>query len=62
MKALKRETHVRYIDHPFLSEGYVKQVIKDFGYIIKLDKKAPNEYAWDADEVLAFPNDIEGIV
>jgi len=47
---------------PILSDGYVKKVIKGFGYIIKLDEKAPNEYAWETDEVLAFPSDIEEIV
>jgi hypothetical protein len=62
MKTLKLGTRVRYLDHPFLSDGYVKKVIKDFGYLIKLDKKAPNEYAWETDELLSFPSDIEEIV
>jgi len=60
--SLKLGTRVRYLDHPFLSDGYVKQVIKGMGYIIKLDEKAPNEYAWDTDEVLAFREWIEEIV
>ena len=62
MKKLQVGTRVRYLDHPFLSDGYIKQVISGLGDIIKLDKKAPNEYAWDTDEVIAFPSDIEEIV
>jgi len=50
---------VTFPDMPFLSDGYVMGVFPNFGYAIKLDKKAPNEYAWDTDEILAFPNDIE---
>ena len=50
---------VKHIDHPFLSAGSIKAVIQGFGYIVKLDEKAPNEYAWDTDEVLAFSEYIE---
>jgi hypothetical protein len=28
-------------------------------YIIKTDEKAPNEYAWNTDELIAWPSDIE---
>jgi hypothetical protein len=51
-------------NHPYLSDGNVKTVHEGFGgcnvgYVIKLDEKAPNEYAYDTDEVLMFPCDIE---
>ena len=45
--------------HEFLSEGTVLKDIEGLGYIVKLDEKAPNEYAWNTDEVLLFPNDLE---
>ena len=47
--------------HNFLSDGKVIKVVKYFGYVVKLDEKAPNEYAWETDEILCFPNDIEKI-
>jgi len=50
---------VRFTDKPFLSDGYILKIVKGLGYTIKLDKKAPNEYAWDTDEVLSFGDDIE---
>lgn len=47
----------------FLSGGYVLKVVTSpFGghyYIIKTDEYAPREYAWNTDELLAWPNDIE---
>lgn len=55
----KAGDRVKHINHPFLSAGSIKTVMPDFGYIVKLDEKAPNEYAWDTDEVLAFPSYIE---
>lgn len=33
-----------------------------FAYTVKLDKKAPNEYAYNTDEILQFPNDVEALV
>lgn len=61
MKTLKLGTRVRLPNHDFLSEGYVLKVIKDVAYIIKLDEKAPNTYAWETEEVLMFPSDVEEI-
>lgn len=61
MKILKVGTRVTLPNHDFLSDGYVMKVIKGFGYLIKLDIKAPNEYAWDTDELLMFPYDVEEI-
>ena len=55
---------VKFTDKPFLSDGYIKKIITSFGgdvIIIKLDEKAPNEYAYNTDEVLSFGNDIEVI-
>ncbi len=53
---------VKHIDHPFLSHGHIIKVVNNFGYVVyvvKLDEKAPNEYAYNTDEVLAFSSDIE---
>ncbi len=54
---------VRFTDKPFLSDGRIievhKSVLGNKAYTIKLDKKAPNEYAWETDEVLSFGDDIE---
>jgi len=58
---IKQGDRVRFLDKPFLSDGYIIKVVPSFGYIVKLDKKAPNEYAWETDEVLSFGNDIEVI-
>lgn len=50
-------------DLSFLSNGYVLKVIPSvFGsqaYIIKTDEKAPNAYAYNTDELIAWPDDIE---
>lgn len=60
---LKLNQRICFTDKPFLSDGYILEIVNSgFGskyYIIKLDKKAPNEYAWETDEVLSFGNDIE---
>jgi len=57
---------VKHIDHPFLSAGAVTGVLggkvnspSGLMYLVKLDEKAPNEYAWDTDEVLAFSEYLE---
>jgi hypothetical protein len=54
---------VKFKEKDFLSNGSIKKVVAGHfsasAYIVKLDKKAPNEYAWDTDEVLAWPNDLE---
>jgi len=49
MKMFKINQRVRFTDKPFLSDGYILKIVRGLGYIIKLDKKAPNEYAWDTD-------------
>lgn len=61
MKTLKVGQRVTLPNHDFLSDGYVLKVIKDVAYIIKLDEKAPNTYAWETDEVLMFPNHVVAI-
>lgn len=43
----------------FLSDGVINKVHDGFGYTVKLDEKAPNEYAWETDEVLMFEGDLE---
>lgn len=53
---------VKWADKAFLTNGKVIKVVNYFGnvaYIVKTDQKAPNEYAWETDELLAFPTDIE---
>ena len=44
-------------NHSFLSDG---EVIKECGIasVVKLDEYAPNEYAYNTDEVLIFERDI----
>lgn len=52
---------VIHTDRPFLSAGEVVKVVVDnyygqlFGYVVKLDEFAPNEYVFNTDEVFAFP-------
>jgi hypothetical protein len=54
---------VKWKDKDFLSNGYVLKVMNSglggLLYIIKTDEKAPNEYAWNTDNLIAWPNDIE---
>ena len=45
----------------FLSDGFIKRVVPGIGFVIKLDEKAPNAYAYDTDEVLLFSSGIEVI-
>ena len=62
MKKFNVGERVKFKEKDFLSNGVVKQVLKNGGfrvYIVKLDKKAPNEYAWNTDEVLEFGTDLE---
>ena len=59
---LKAGDRVRFTDISSLSDGVILKVLeKSFYevYIIKLDKKATDEYAWDTDEILSFGDDIE---
>lgn len=47
-------------NHPFLSRGFVKSNMAGLrASIVKLDEQAPNEYAWNTDEVLMWWVDIE---
>jgi hypothetical protein len=52
--------------YPFLSDGEVVKVVEGAfigpAYIVKLDEKAPNTYAWNTDEILCFAEDIEKVV
>lgn len=50
---MKINDRVEILNHDYLSDGYIKDIIEGF-YIIKLDERAPNEYAWETDEVLMF--------
>jgi hypothetical protein len=51
--------------HNFLSDGVIKDLIKSYCgsyvvyYLIKLDEKAPNQYAWETDEVLLDRSEIK---
>lgn len=61
-KNYKVGQRIKWLDKDFLSDGYIKKIIPSHGihvYIIKLDSKAPNAYAWDTDEVLSFGGDFE---
>jgi hypothetical protein len=64
MSKLKINQRVEILNHDFLSDGYILQVIKNFGvtfYVIKLDEKAPNTYAWETDEILMFAENLKVI-
>lgn len=63
---MKQGDRVKFTDKPFLSDGYIKEVHAGITqnqriYIIKLDEKAPNEYAYETDEVISFGDDLEVI-
>ena len=45
--------------HDFLSSGIITAVVEDIGFVVRLDEKAPNEYAYNTHEVLLFDEDIE---
>jgi len=47
------------VDAGFLGEGEVQVIYPYLGYMVMLDKKAPNEYAWETNEVLLFAEDLE---
>ena len=60
----KTNQRAEIVDHDFLSDGYILQIIKSYGiefYLIKLDEKAPNTYAWETDEVLMFAENLKTI-
>jgi len=55
---------VKILNHDFLSDGYILNIFTSFGisvYIVKLDLKAPNTYAWETDEVLMYAEDLKEI-
>jgi len=65
---MKKGDRVYFTDKPFLSEGFILNYhylrggsSKPYAYTVKLDDKAPNEYAWETDEVLSFGDDIKVI-
>ena len=51
--------------YDFLSDGNIKEVVDSWNgaledaYIVKLDEKAPNKYAWNTDEVFMWAGDLE---
>jgi len=62
MRSLKVNQRVTLPNHDFLSNGYILRILPDDGitfYVIKLDVKAPNTYAWETDEVLMLQEDIK---
>lgn len=58
-RTLKPHDRVTLPNHPFLSGGVIENIIPGLGFVIKLDEKAPNTYAWETDEVIMFPEDVE---
>lgn len=62
MTKLKVNQRVTLPNHPFLSDRYVMKYLDGFGYWIKLDKKAPNTYAFNTDEILMFPEDVVAVI
>ena len=62
---IKLGQRVTFPEMPFLSDGVVIERIGDckglIGYTVKLDRKAPNEYAYETDTIFVFPDDLEVI-
>lgn len=53
---------VRLPKYDFLSDGrIIKEAPYGIGYVVRLDEYAPNEYAYNTNEVLMFAEDIEVI-
>jgi hypothetical protein len=61
MNKFKVGDRVIILDHDFLSGGFIKDIFNPNYYLIKLDVKAPNEYAYETDEVLMSPEFLKGI-
>ena len=60
MKKFKVGDRVTMPSLEFLSAGSIIRILKGMNaVIVKLDEKAPNEYAWETDEVLMWMVDIE---
>jgi hypothetical protein len=57
---------VTFHKKPFLPDGYIKKHVYGLtgelvGYFVKLDKKAPNQYAYNTDEIFEFPAHVKEI-
>ena len=52
---MEKGNRVKILNHDFLSDGFIKDIFIPHYYLIKLDEKAPNEYAYETDEVLITP-------
>lgn len=60
MKKFKVGDRVTIPSLEFLSAGSIIRILKGMNAaIVKLDEKAPNEYAWETDEVLMWMVDLE---
>jgi hypothetical protein len=65
MKPLKVGDSVTMPKFEFLSDGVIAEVVTYqfhpdvVGYVITLDDKAPNEYAYNTHTVFMFPIDVE---
>lgn len=60
MKKFKVGDRVIIPSLEFLSAGSIIRILKGMNaVIVKLDEKAPNEYAWETDEVLMWMIDLE---
>ena len=63
-KKIELGARVKFIDKPFLPGGFIKKHVFGLGgelvgYIVKLDKKAPNQYAYNTDEIFDFPASLQ---
>lgn len=60
MKKFKVGDRVTIPSLEFLSAGSIIRILKGMNaVIVKLDEKAPNEYAWETGEVLMRMTDLE---
>ena len=65
-KKISVGSRVTFPDKPFLPDGYVKRHVHGLagefiGYFVKLDRKAPNQYAYNTDELFEFPAHVKEI-
>ena len=64
-EALKIGLRVRFKTKDFLPNGFIKRHVRSYngdlvGYIVKLDRKAPNQYSYNTDEIFEFnQNELE---
>jgi hypothetical protein len=57
---------VTFPEKPLLPDGYIKKHVYGLtgelvGYFVKLDKKAPNQYAYNTDEFFEFAAQVKEI-